>query len=81
MGQLREWYGDDVKNWREIRHYKIDRALPSQESLPPAKQPRTVEGIFLCGDYLENGSLNGALLSGRRVAEPVIRAVRGDADL
>ena len=79
--QLREWYGGGVKNWREIRHYKIDRALPSQESLPPAKQPRTDEGIFLCGDYLENGSLNGALLSGRRVAGPVIRAVWGDADL
>ena len=77
MRQLREWYGASVEHWREIRHYRIDNALPRQESLPPAK-PQSREGIFLCGDYLENGSLNGALLSGRRVAESVIHTIRGD---
>jgi phytoene dehydrogenase-like protein len=38
---------------------------------------RGFDGIFLCGDYLENASLNGALLLGRRAAADVTRLLEG----
>jgi predicted NAD/FAD-dependent oxidoreductase len=34
-----------------------------------------VSQIFVCGDHRDNGSINGALVSGRRAAEAVLAAL------
>lgn len=73
--QLRDWFGEQVDHWRHLKTYRIPYALPAQP--PPALSPvtksiRRADGLFVCGDYLDIASLQGAMVSGRRVAETVI---------
>ncbi|MDJ0974875.1 MAG: NAD(P)/FAD-dependent oxidoreductase [Planctomycetota bacterium] len=74
--QLEGWYGDAVQGWRLLRSYKIPHALPTQPvgALDPSARPpaRVDEGIYVCGDHVENASINGAMVSGRRAAETLI---------
>jgi phytoene dehydrogenase-like protein len=76
--QLTEWFGAEVEGWRLLRTYRVPHAQPDQT--PPALEPveRPVElagGLFVCGDHRDTASLHGALVSGRRAAEAVGRAV------
>jgi phytoene dehydrogenase-like protein len=75
--QLQAWYGSQVNQWRHLRSYHIRYALPNQA--PPAlSQPqRPVQldnGILICGDHRDQGSIEGALVSGRRAADAVLEA-------
>ena len=75
-GQLRGWFGVQVDGWRRLAVRRIPFALPVQTpaALPSARRPvRLREGLFVCGDHRDTGSLQGALQSGRRTAA----AVRG----
>ena len=74
--QLREWFGSQVQTWRHLRTYRIPFALPAQ--LPPAlspvaKSPQKRAGLFVCGDYLDTASIQGAMISGRRAADEALR--------
>jgi phytoene dehydrogenase-like protein len=71
--QLQSWFGPDVARWNIIGGYPIVQALPlcmraewQQINLCLA------EGIYLCGDYLETPSIQGALACGRRAAQSVL---------
>jgi phytoene dehydrogenase-like protein len=70
--QMREWYGPAAEEWREIRVYPIEEALPDQ-SLPAggvAPRPiRTGHGLYVCGDHRVHGSIEGAIQSGLAVAD------------
>jgi predicted NAD/FAD-dependent oxidoreductase len=74
-GQLEEWFGTQVTDWRLLRLYRIRQALPD---LPPRGQERplpvleTGPGVIVCGDHLERGSIEGAMLSGRAAAERIL---------
>lgn len=74
--QLEEWFGRDVKGWRRLRTYRIDNALPKQN--PPTSfvenKNEVRPGIYVCGDHMSTGSLNGALQSGREVAAMIERS-------
>lgn len=63
---------------RYLKHYSIKMALPQltdiQYSLMPS-ETRLTERIFLAGDYLLNGSLNAAMLSGEMAAKGVLEAI------
>jgi phytoene dehydrogenase-like protein len=74
--QLTEWFGTGVAKWRHLRTYAIANALPAQppESFEdPHRQVRLSPGLYVCGDYRENGSIEGAMVSGRRAAEALLR--------
>lgn len=74
--QLTEWFGGGVKGWRHLRSYAIPHALPAQapESLEEShRRVRLSPGLYACGDYRENGSIEGAMVSGRRAAEALLR--------
>jgi protoporphyrinogen oxidase len=73
--ELREWFGEPVAGWNLLRIYRIERALPvlTLEASPSAREP-IHDGVLLCGDYLEDPSINGALVSGRNAAEAVLSA-------
>jgi phytoene dehydrogenase-like protein len=72
---LRSWFGSHVEHWCHLRTDHIRYALPPVDLLPPtghADSARVADGLYLCGDYRESGTLDGALLSGRTAAEAVL---------
>jgi protoporphyrinogen oxidase len=73
--ELSFWF-DDVDQWQYLQHYFIPYALPNQYSVAtelPDEALILSDSVLRCGDYLLNGSINAALLSGRRVAEYIIK--------
>ncbi|MDX1501460.1 MAG: NAD(P)/FAD-dependent oxidoreductase [Thermoanaerobaculia bacterium] len=73
--QLSGWFGAQVDRWRRLAVYRIPEALPAQPPgvLEPAERPvRLPNGLFVCGDHRENGSIHGAMRSGRRAAEALL---------
>ncbi len=70
--QLTRWFGPAFDSWRILAHYSIAHALPAQPvgALEPWARPNlTPEGVFVCGDHLDQASIDGAMASGRRAAE------------
>jgi len=74
IDQMRAWYGGAVEEWNHLRTYRIEHALPRHDTVPAAApaSPRTAEGLYRCGDYCVNASINGAMESGRYAAKAVI---------
>lgn len=73
--QLSRWFGAQAGDWRLLRIYRIREAQPEEAQLRLAGGPlpaRLAPGLFRAGDYCEDVSINGALLSGRRAAEAVL---------
>lgn len=72
--QLRRWFGDDVDRWTHLRTYSIPHALPRHPagSIPGKGTQRRPDGVVVAGDHVEFGSIQGALLSGRRAADLVL---------
>ncbi len=88
--QLRRWFGQPVDAWEVVGGYFIPHAVPSQRSAEWERGPVSVktrgsrgkrddvQEIFVCGDYCETASIQGALASGRRTAEAVAAALLRD---
>ena len=75
--QLTDWYGAGVNRWSRLGVYRIPHALPSQT--PPAlaepeRPVRQAPGLYVCGDHMDNASIQGAMVSGRRTAEAILNA-------
>lgn len=73
--ELSGWFkGSEVGSWRHVRTYRVKFAQPNQS--PPTnltKDPRFGSGVYLCGDYLTSATFDGALVSGRRAAEALLK--------
>lgn len=72
--QLIEWFGDSAKAWRLLKNWHVSYALPetSTDHLSPVQQePLHPTGVYVCGDYRDTASIQGAMESGRRVAEAI----------
>jgi phytoene dehydrogenase-like protein len=70
--ELEQWYGKQVQDWKMIKTYRIDYALPIQDSVKndiPISEIKISDTLFICGDHLLNGSINAAFKSGRLAAE------------
>jgi phytoene dehydrogenase-like protein len=77
MDQLESWFGSMVTDWQHLRTYRIPYALPSQASpalATPERDVRRAPGLFVCGDHMDNASINGAMVSGRRAAQAVLQS-------
>ena len=75
---LARLYGVDTAAWEHVAAYEIRAALPSQP--PPMgrfrKAVRLEPGLYVCGDHRDSASIQGALVSGRRAAQAVLRELR-----
>ncbi|HEY3987699.1 MAG TPA: NAD(P)/FAD-dependent oxidoreductase [Acidobacteriaceae bacterium] len=72
--QLQRWFGADVTRWMVLGGYPIVHALPLSTHVEwQQSNPRLMDGVYVCGDYREMPSIQGALASGRRAAESVLR--------
>ncbi|GAA0141339.1 oxidase [Lithospermum erythrorhizon] len=73
--ELEGWFGERVvRAWEYMRMYKVGFAQPNQ--CPPTdlmKDPRVKPGLYVCGDYVTNATFDGALVSGRRAVEALIK--------
>lgn len=75
--QLRHVWGTEVDAWRLLRRDDVRHALPAQA--PPLRTTapaRVGERAYVAGDHRDTASIQGALVSGDRVA----RAVLADLD-
>jgi phytoene dehydrogenase-like protein len=75
--QLAGWYGEAVRGWRTLRLDRIAYAQPRQDvtDLPTlARDIRAGPGLWVCGDHRDTGSIQGALVSGRRCADAILAA-------
>lgn len=70
-----EWFGAaEAREWRYLRTYRIEHALPDQ--MPPALSPperpvKLSRSLYVAGDHRHTASIQGALVSGRRAAEAI----------
>jgi phytoene dehydrogenase-like protein len=74
--QLRGWFGSGVDGWRLLSAQIIRHALPEEAARHPqfgGSPARRRAGLYVCGDHTATPSINGALLSGRRAAEELLR--------
>lgn len=79
--QMTQWFGPSVSQWRRLAAYPIREALPLQRHAEWEQSPVRLagaEGIYMCGDYRETASTQGALASGRRAAEAVARDLKAN---
>jgi predicted NAD/FAD-dependent oxidoreductase len=77
--ELRAWFGNVVHNWRWLRTYRIEHALPNQTppALAIAERPtRLTNALFVAGDHRATASIQGALVSGRLAAEEIAVQIR-----
>ncbi len=75
LAELEAWFGSTVREWRHLRTYRIERALPRQEPGIGLTGPgfRTEAGVYLCGDHLWSASIEGAIISGLRTADAILQ--------
>ena len=66
---LAQWFGPAVHRWQHLRTYRIAHAQPE------ANTGAFPAGWHICGDHRETASIEGALVSGRRAAEAVWKAL------
>jgi phytoene dehydrogenase-like protein len=72
--QLAEWFGPPARQWRHLRTYTIEHALPAQPAgtvTLEGKDTRLESGVYCCGDHRQAASIQGAMLSGRKTAERI----------
>ncbi|OMO99100.1 Zinc finger, CCCH-type [Corchorus capsularis] len=69
------WFGASIADsWKHLRTYRIGFAQPNQS--PPTdlmKNPNVEPGLYLCGDYMTSATFDGALVSGRRAVEALLK--------
>ena len=56
----------DVRYWQHLRTYRIQHALPQR----PIKLETS---LYVCGDHRDTPSVHGAMVSGRRTAEVIVK--------
>lgn len=70
--ELYRTFGSQVENWKLIRSYKIDYALPNQDFVLSRRrilELKLDKNTYACGDHLLYGNINGAMKSGKQIAE------------
>jgi glycine/D-amino acid oxidase-like deaminating enzyme len=66
--------GADASRWTPVVRHVVADALPVQPPPLRVRRPvRTPDGLWVCGDHRDTASIQGALVSGRRVAEAITR--------
>jgi phytoene dehydrogenase-like protein len=76
IAQLKNWFGPVARSWRFLKSYRIPHAQPQQfpGALEPPERPvRVRPGVYVAGDHRDNASIHGAMRSGLRAAEAVLR--------
>ncbi len=74
--QLTEWFGNVVQSWELLRVDHIRDALPNMQRLPGDQTRGYLEvgpNLLVCGDHVTTASIQGALRSGRKSAQRILK--------
>jgi phytoene dehydrogenase-like protein len=69
--ELLPWF-PDAPQWLYLSTQRVEYALPLQASVSHEPEPESMklaDGLYRCGDYLLNGSINAAMRAGRLVSK------------
>lgn len=71
-------YESDAADWELVAEVAVPDALPAfPPGSPLRRRPQVAPGVFAAGDWRDTPSIQGALVSGRRVADAVLAATPG----
>lgn len=74
--ELQKAFGDQVLNWKLLKIYRTEFALPNQDTVFGKRrilELRLDKNIYACGDHLLYGTKDAAVKSGKMVAEIIGR--------
>jgi phytoene dehydrogenase-like protein len=72
--ELQTWFGKSTQEWEHLHTRFVHYALPDQTTVEhslPGEKFQLRRGLYACGDFLLNGSINAAMKAGREVGERV----------
>jgi phytoene dehydrogenase-like protein len=71
---LAELYGTSTACWELLAAHHDPEAVPAMPAPHDLRRPvRVLHGLYVCGDHRDTSTVHGALLSGRRAAQHVLR--------
>lgn len=71
-------WGASTTGWELLARHDVPHALPAQPApLRLTSPPRLGSGAYVCGDHRDTASIQGAIVSGRRVAQAVAADLSG----
>lgn len=71
-------YGVSAASWQCAGEYRIPYALPAMLPTFDVRKPVDLgDGLFVAGDHRDTSSIQGAMVSGRRAADSVLRHLHG----
>lgn len=77
--ELELWFGKAVQDWEHLHTRTVEYALPNQVNVQQKimnQEMQIRDGLYACGDFQLNGSINAAMRSGRLVAEMISATVQ-----
>ena len=66
-------HGVDPTGWETVAVHELAATVPAVPVGSPLRRPAAHDGVFVAGDHRDTASIQGALVSGRRVATAVLR--------
>lgn len=73
--ELRRLWGRSTADWEVVAVSRIPEALPAHPGGSPLqRRVRLAPGLLVAGDWRDTPSTQGALVSGRRAADAILRA-------
>ncbi|RAP25938.1 hypothetical protein DID74_02660 [Candidatus Marinamargulisbacteria bacterium SCGC AG-333-B06] len=76
LNQLKLYFGKQVETWNLVTQFNIPKALPHQSiSYGVLNTHYNTQNIYFCGDWTIQGSIQGALYSGRKIAKQIINKI------
>lgn len=75
--ELENWF-KDVQQWSFLERYDISYALPNQDTVigePKSEVLKLAKGLYRCGDFLTNGSINAAMWSAKKVSDLILEEI------
>ncbi len=74
--ELSTWFGKASEEWQHLHTRQIHYALPNQQKVQhqiPTQQLKIRKGLYMCGDFQLNGSINAAIKVGKQVGDLIIK--------
>lgn len=67
--EMKKWF-PNAENWEHLKTFDVPYALPNQDHIQDQEAIKVINDFTIAaGDYITNGSINGAFRSGRLAAE------------